>query len=399
MNRIDEDFRGKSVSIPKFMNEEQTNRRTVNNNSRSYIERNTTERNGYISDDSPYTEKNSQMDSPRKASGGRSNNPPKNKNRRKKKKAVRRVLFSFLVLAAIVTGHLIARVQVQVTAALNTLDRSGGIDLSNVKVKNNNLGTDDRIINVLLVGADKREKWKQAGRSDSVMIATLDMKNKRLKITSLMRDMYVAIPGYNKTKFNAAYSYGGVELLYQTIADNFGMKLDGYVVVDFAAFKKVIKTLGGVKIELTQAEYQYLTTAYHRGTVLDLKEGINDMDGDQALAYTRIRQDAKGDFGRTERQRKVLQSIFNEVKSMSFSEDVKLAKEILPYVQTDLTNKEIISYLTSILTMGTTQIDQMRIPVDNSYTQDRINKQAVLIPELDVNTRALHDFIYDYKGE
>ena len=257
---------------------------------------------------------------------------------------------------------------------------------------------DDRIINILLVGSDKRATWTQTGRSDSAMIATLDLKHKKLKLTSLMRDMYLTIPGYGENRFNAAYSFGGVSLMYETIASNFGIRLDGYAVVDFSAFKKVINTIGGVKITLTDEEHQYLTTAYKRGSVLDLQPGTNVMNGEQALAYTRIRQDAQGDFGRTERQRKVLQAIFTEAKSMSLAELISLAEELMPYISTDLTNDQIMSYMQSVLMLGTTQIDQMRIPIDNSYEQRRINNMAVLVPDMETNVNALQDFIYNYGG-
>jgi len=213
-----------------------------------------------------------------------------------------------------------------------------------------------------------------------------------------MRDMYLTIPGYGENRFNAAYSFGGVSLMYETIASNFGIRLDGYAVVDFSAFKKVINTIGGVKITLTDEEYQYLTTAYKKGSVLDLQPGTNVMNGTQALAYTRIRQDAQGDFGRTERQRKVLQAIFTEAKSLSLSELIELAEELMPCISTDLSNDQIMSYMQSVLMLGTTEIDQMRIPVDNSYEQRRINNKAVLVPEMETNVNALQDFIYNYGG-
>ena len=194
-----------------------------------------------------------------------------------------------------------------------------------------------------------------------------------------MRDMYVEIPGYTDNRFNAAYSYGGVRLLYQTIAQNFELKLDGYMVVDFAAFKTVIDTIGGVDIELTDWEHEYLTTAYKKGSVLKLKKGVNRMNGTQALAYTRIRQDKTADFGRTQRQRNVVESIFKEVKTMPMTKWITLAEEILPYISTDLTNDQIMSYMTSVITMGTTEINQMRIPVDNGYTNQTIRKMQVLV--------------------
>ncbi len=393
-----------SVAVPSFMDENKKN-------GGNYIERNTTSYNGYnqrqeVAATRQKLENKSRDERPERSTDSVSSNGNRTqrssvqiRNRKKRKRMVKRILFSMLILVAVVTGHLVARIQTQVNNALNSMDRSSGIDLSNVQVNAANISTDNRIINILLVGADKRENWKEAGRSDSVMIATLDLKHKRLKITSLMRDMYVPIPEHGESKFNAAYSYGGVELLYQTIATNFGIKADGYAVVDFAAFKTVINTIGGVDVKLTQDEYEYLTTAYKKGSVLKLKPGLNKMDGNQALAYTRIRQDGNGDFGRTQRQRVVLQAIFKEAKSMSYSEVMDLANQILPNVATDLSNEEIISYLTSILTLGTTEIDQKRIPIDDSFTQDRINNMAVLIPDMAVNTNALQEFIYEYDGK
>lgn len=315
--------------------------------------------------------------------------------KKKRKKMIKRTIKILLVCLAVVIGWGAAKLQLEVTVALNSMNHDSINDLSKVDVDEDNLTSDDQIINILLIGSDKRASWTQTGRSDSTMVATLDLKHKKLKLTSLMRDMYVNIPGHDMNKFNAAYSFGGVSLLYQTIAADFGLKLDGYVLVDFSAFKAVIKELGGVKISLTQDEYEYLTTAYKKGSVLDLKPGVNNMNGVQALAYSRIRQDSKGDFGRTERQRKVLQAIFTEAKSMSFTQLINLAKKILPYVSTDLTNDEILSYLQSIIMLGTTTIDQYRIPIDGSYTQDRINNMAVLIPDMDVNTKALNDFIFE----
>ena len=301
-----------------------------------------------------------------------------------------------MLLLSAATGFLLAEAKIRVYGVLDGLNREDGVSLSSVDLEDVDLVEDNRIINILLVGSDKRATWTQTGRSDSAMIATLDLKHKKLKLTSLMRDMYLTIPGYGENRFNAAYSFGGVSLMYETIASNFGIRLDGYAVVDFSAFKKVINTIGGVKITLTDEEYQYLTTAYKKGFVLDLQPGTNVMNGTQALAYTRIRQDAQGDFGRTERQRKVLQAIFTEAKSLSLSELIELAEELMPCISTDLSNDQIMSYMQSVLMLGTTEIDQMRIPVDNSYEQRRINNKAVLVPEMETNVNALQDFIYSY---
>lgn len=318
----------------------------------------------------------------------------RNKKIRRRKRTMKRVLGCFLVAIAMVSGSLAAKIKYDVTGAFSTMSRDKSSDLSNV-LDDSDLLSDNQIVNILLIGSDKRGNWKQAGRSDSTMIATIDNKHKQLKLTSLMRDMYVDIPGHGKSKFNAAYSMGGVELLYQTIAENFNMKLDGYVLVDFEAFKAMIDKVGGVEINLNQEEYKYLTTAYHRSSVLDVVPGLQTMNGEQALAYTRIRQVGNNDFERTQRQRNVMTSLFEKAKGMSFSKLLDLSKTVLPYITTDLSDDEIFRIGRTILFMGTTNIHQMRIPVDHSYANQKVNRAWVLEIDLEQNKQALSDFVFN----
>lgn len=310
---------------------------------------------------------------------------------------MKRFLLILAFLAAILAGAGVARVQYELDSTLNKMNRESAIDLSAAVAGEENLTSDEKIVNILLIGADKRESWSEAGRSDTVMIATLDMKHKQLKLTSLMRDMWLEIPEHGTHKFNAAYSYGGVSLLYRTIAANFGLKLDGYAVVDFKAFQDVINAMGGVEIELTQAEYEYLIEAYkrHPKTIKGLQPGKNTLSGAQALAYSRIRQVGRSDFRRTERQRTVIQSMFTEIKSMSLGEIRKLAEKMLPNIVTDLSNEQIYSYMFSVLTMGTTEIKQFRIPTDEAHTPERIGREDVLVLDLPANVAAMNHFIFD----
>lgn len=310
---------------------------------------------------------------------------------------MKRFLLVLGFLFAILAGIGVARVQYELDSTLNRMDRDSAIDLSAAVEGEDNLTSDDKIVNILLIGADKRESWSEAGRSDTVMIATLDMKHKQLKLTSLMRDMWLEIPGNGVNKFNAAYSYGGVSLLYQTIAANFGLKLDGYAVVDFAAFKDVVNAMGGIEIELDQAEYNYLIEAYknYPKTVKKFKPGKTKMTGSMALAYSRIRQVGRSDFRRTERQRAVIQAMFTKVKSMSIGEIKGLAEKMLPNIVTDLSNEQIYSYMFSVLTMGTTKLHQFRIPTDGAHTPEKINGKDVLVVDLPANVEALNNFIFN----
>lgn len=311
----------------------------------------------------------------------------------KKKKIVFRLFMVLLFAVAVISGAYAGKIGFLLDDTLGHLDRSMGVDLSSVEVSKQ-MEQQDEIINILLVGSDKRRGWDETGRSDSAMIATLDTRNNQLKLTSLMRDMYLPIPGHGENRFNASYSFGGVELLYQTVAENFEVAVDGYAVVDFYAFRKVIQELGGVKIKLTDAEYQYLVSAYpQKAWSRRLKPGNNHMSGAMALAYCRIRQDTQGDFGRTQRQRNVLNAILKKAKRLSLSELLALAEKIVPEISTDLTNEEIISYMKTILFMGETKIHQFRLPVDGSYTPQIIYGMDVLVTDVQQNKEALKQFI------
>jgi LCP family protein required for cell wall assembly len=324
----------------------------------------------------------------------------KGKRKRKKRRTGRKILTCFVIIVSIVIGNLAGRLQYQIETAMSLVNRDVKSDLDSVDVGKYDLISSDKVVNILLVGTDKRSYDTEDGRSDSTMIATLDGKNKRLKITSLMRDMYVSIPGYEDNRFNAAYSFGGVTLLYQTIAQNFGIKLDGFVQVDFVAFKAVINQIGGVKVDLTEWECNYLKNKYpDYGKAQKLKAGVNRLNGWLALAYSRIRYDENGDFGRTQRQRNIIQGIFKKVKSMPMSKIQKLMEKTLPYITTDLTDQEILSYVSTVMFMGTLDIDQFRLPVDGSYTDQTIRGMEVLVLDFEENKQALSDFIFNYDGD
>lgn len=323
------------------------------------------------------------------------------KVRKKRRHPIRgKIIMCFFLIVAGVAGNVAGRLQYQVEKAMSMVHRDVKHDLDTVDVTDYDLVSSKEVVNVLLVGTDKRSYETADGRSDSTMIATIDGKHKRLKLTSLMRDMYVSIPGYEDNRFNAAYSFGGIPLLYKTIAQNFGLKLDGFVQVDFVAFKNVINEIGGVKVKLTEWECNYMKNLYKKASwPQKIKPGINKLSGPMALAYSRIRFDENGDFGRTQRQRTVLQAVLNKVKKMSMPKVEKVMQKTLPYVTTDLTDKEILSYVASVLFMGTTEIDQKCIPVKDGYTDQTIRSMDVLVIDLEKNKKELSDFIFNYNGE
>lgn len=268
-------------------------------------------------------------------------------------------------------------------------------------ISGGSLRTDQDVINILLVGEEAMFDGGSRGRTDSMMIATINVKQKALKLTSIMRDLYVAIPGYSDNKLNAAYHNGGMPLLKQTIEENFDIELDGSVLVNFAGFEEIINRLGGVEITLTANEAAYLNrTNYISNPIYrNVRAGTQTLNGNQALGYSRVRyvrtETESDDFGRTSRQRTVLNAIFDKYKSKSLPELVTILYDILPLVTTDINKSTIMDYLTTVVTLGTTELETMRIPVDNAFSNSSVRGMSVLLPNsLQDNIDALHTFIF-----
>lgn len=252
---------------------------------------------------------------------------------------------------------------------------------------------DDRVINILLIGQDRTPNQKNRQRSDAMILVTVNKVKNTITLTSLMRDTYVQIPGKKDNRLNASFAFGGIKLLNETIKKNFGVIIDGNIVVDFASFEKVIDVLGGVDVKLTKTEANYLNK---RPEVVDqdLVAGVNRLDGNQALQYSRIRKLSGGEFGRTERQRKVLKSIMNEVKDQSLSKINNLLNELLPLVSTDMEDSEIFDYAFELLPMlSDLTVETKRIPADGAYKQANIGGKAVIVPNLEKNRQVLQEIM------
>ena len=278
------------------------------------------------------------------------------------------------------------------------------IDLSKMSDTFKNALHEDGVYNILLVGVEAIGNNSVAsGRTDSIMIATINTKQKTLGLTSIMRDSYVTIPGYYDTKINAAFGHGGIELLYETIAYNYNLRLDGSAIVSFKTFQKRIEELGGIDIEITPAEAQYLNTTNYvsKKSNRTLKPGMNHMNGNQALGYARVRYRATldgsvDDFGRTSRHRRVMGAIFKEVKKSNPITLVKLLDTVFSQVQTDIKKSNASSYLAEVmeLSLDGVPLDNLRLPIDGSYQGAKINRQAVVTFDAAANKEALANFVF-----
>lgn len=253
----------------------------------------------------------------------------------------------------------------------------------------------DNIINILLIGQDRRPGETRA-RSDAMILCTVNKSAKTITLTSFMRDLYVQIPGYSDNRINVSYALGGMELLNSCIEKNFGVVVDGNVEVDFSGFETVIDLVGGVDIELSNSEAYHLN---QQNSDWSLTAGVNHLDGAQALAYARIRSVANeeaGDFGRTSRQRIVLSKLVDQAKTMSLTQVNDLLTEVLPTLTTDLTDAEIFGYVVELFPLLTDlKIETGRVPADGAYQMTMIDGMSVLLPDLEANCELLKGIMAD----
>lgn len=243
----------------------------------------------------------------------------------------------------------------------------------------------DSVINIALFGIDAEEGG--VGRSDSIIIATIDTTHKKFKLTSIMRDSYVTIEGHGDDKINHAYAFGGPQLAIKTLNENFDLNIDDFIAVNFTTLPKIIDMLGGVTIDITSEEVSHIPGIDTAGTYT--------LTGEQALAYSRIRYASGGDYVRTDRQRTVLSKVFEKVLSINFTQYPSLLSEILPMVQTNLDYSEILNLGNEVLKMRVTTLEQERFPRDGYCEGKMIDKIYYLTFDKENTVQQLHDYIFE----
>lgn len=257
------------------------------------------------------------------------------------------------------------------------------------------------IINILLVGLDGRES-REDSRTDSIILATLDTNNKRVKLTSFMRDMYLPIPGYKDNRINTAYFLGGPELLMKTINQDFDMNVQYYASIDFKAFQELVEKLGGVNMDVKDYEVKeinkYIKEVNGSKAILIENPGFQKLNGQQALSYCRIRKVGNNDFERTERQRKVLGELVNKAKKTNIIKLSDLFTTILPYVKTNIPTNKLMNIGYTVFKFGGTGIDSLRIPGDGMFEGADVYGMSVLVPDLEKNMNLLNKFVFSNGG-
>ncbi len=257
--------------------------------------------------------------------------------------------------------------------------------------------------NILLIGSDSRTEGDE-GRSDAMILVSVSKNTKTIQMISLLRDMYVEIPGHDSNRLNAAYSFGGPELLIETIRQNFGIEVNHYVVVNFQAFANLVDAVGGVELELTNDEVQWVNAYLNEYNMLRNMPIDTDyldtslsgsilLNGPQALAYSRNRYIGT-DFGRTERQRKILEAVIKKAPLAAVTNAGGLVNGLFPNLTTNLTKNECMLLSLDAPKLMTYDLVQSSIPLEGTYSNASIRGMAVLQVDFDANKQYLQEQIY-----
>lgn len=276
---------------------------------------------------------------------------------------------------------------------------------NNVFAKSIDSYTEKEVYNILLIGKDGI--GEKNSRADTMIILTIDNKNKSLKLTSIARDTLVQIPGKGYDKVNHSFSYGGCELLLKTINNNFNLDIQDYAIVDFKSFVDVINLLGGVEVDIEDREVEELNKVIDACYGLETENKGNNikyvtssgnhlLNGYQALAYCRLRK-IDNCFYRDARQRKVLESLAYKLSKVSVFKYPQLIKILLKYVSVNISPDKILDLAIISRNLTNYQIKQLEFPV-NEYREDgrlKHNSQYVIRWEKEKNIKLLHDFVYN----
>ncbi|MBT2729245.1 LCP family protein [Bacillus sp. ISL-75] len=301
----------------------------------------------------------------------------------KKKRRWPSVLLVFLLLIGAGAGYAYYQYKQGVNQSLKKMNNKASNVVYAFEGKKDQYGG----TNILVLGSDARGKEKS--RADTIMIVHYNEDKGTFKLTSIMRDSYLEIPGHGQHKVNSAFARGGPELMRQTIKQNFDIDLQYYVIVDFQGFVQLIDEAfpNGVEIDVEKKMSKNIDVT--------LEPGLQKLNGAEMLGYVRYRHDAIGDFGRVERQQKAVKAIGDQLMGLQTIPKLpKLIGVVTPYVNTNMSTSDITFMAKDFFSNDRGNIDTLRIPVENSYSDARISGEgAVLEIDAEKNKEALHQFI------
>lgn len=262
-------------------------------------------------------------------------------------------------------------------------------------------GSPDNWMNILLLGCDSYTKDNNRQRTDSMIIVSINLEAQELKMTSLMRDIWIPVPGQGgHRKLTELCAVGGPELTMRAINESFGMNIENYALISMAGIAEIIDLLGGLELDITEEERRAINKGLFDLSGLSGMEQLEQsgeqvhLNGNQATAYARIRK-IDSDFVRTERQRTVLLAMAEKIKGgVNATTLLTVVTTLMEYVETNLSLTEITSIALAGLTIDLGGAQQLRIPVDGTYESGMYGNVWCIKPNFEKNARQLHSFIY-----
>lgn len=259
----------------------------------------------------------------------------------------------------------------------------------------------EKNINIVLFGLDKRNE-NEKSRSDSIIVASVDLEKKTINLVSILRDTLVEIDGHGKDKLNHAYAYGGSKLALETINSNFDLDIDKYVSVDFYSLAKVIDIVGGVDIELKDYEIEQINSnlveinkieSLKEGTDYITESGVKTLNGRQAVAYSRIRKKGNGDYERTQRQRNVLKGILNKYEQQPSDNKFEINMEIIGKISTNIPISYMKDLGSKIFSDKEFEVNQYMIPYEGSFETTTYKNMWCIEAKMKDNIKKLKEYI------
>ena len=339
-----------------------------------------------------------------KENNSRINNNSNGKEKKKSKKsrkALKIILIVLLVIVVIIAA---------VFAAGYTYIYSMLEEMNQETINLNEVSIDDAVAdelsdyrNIALFGIDSREDdYGRGNRSDCIIIASVNKKTNEVKLVSVYRDTYLLLTGRNLDKVTHAYSYGGAELAVSTLNANLDLNIEEYVTVNFDAVVDAVDALGGIRMEITSDEVKYINnyidennrvTGHNSSHITTA--GTYNLDGVQALAYSRIRYTAGGDYKRTERMRDVLEAMLNKAKTLSISELINFVNIMLPKISTNISSNDIIGLAPALLNLNISESNGWPEETQGATIGGVYYGVPVTLSE---NVTKLHEELFDQQG-
>ena len=286
---------------------------------------------------------------------------------------------------------------------METLDaQAASVFANQIKVGENiNIASDGDVYNILLIGSDSRNNWY--GNSDSMILASINSKTKTIYMTSFMRDLYANIPNVGIRKLNSAYALGGGPLLVSTIESNYRIDIDNYASVDFGSMAHIIDLVGGVDLEVSTQEADYVNMyldeqcarqGLNAADYYITGGGLTHLNGNQAVGFARIRYTSRGnehsDYGRTSRQREILVQLMQKARSLDATTLLAVVNDMLPLITHNIDTATLTSLIANAASYVNYDIQTDRIPYDGLYS----NLGEELVPDFEATINRLHQTIY-----